>query len=51
MDNQKKRAEWGSKLGFILAAAVAYNLFRSLPLFVDHLQRTGKIGKPRYSKR
>ena len=38
-------------LGFILAAAVAYNLFRSLPLFVDYLQRTGKIGKPRYSKR
>ena len=37
--------------GFILVAAVVYNLFRAAPLFVDYLQRTGKIGKPRYSKR
>lgn len=37
--------------GFILVAAVVYNLFHAVPLFVDYLQRTGRIGKPRYSKR
>lgn len=37
--------------GFILVAAVVYNLFHAMPLFADYLQRTGKIGKPRYLKR